>query len=64
MSETETRSELSPRSLKRSPEPSADGLGGTGQGTEAPEKVSRFQSSLLIPAGIRRREKFCTIIFI
>ena len=43
MSETETRSELSPRSLQRSPEPSPDGLGGTGQGTEAPEKVSRFR---------------------
>ena len=43
MSEAETRSELSPRSLQRSPEPSPDGLGGTGQGTEAPEKASRFR---------------------
>jgi hypothetical protein len=43
MSETETRSELSPRSLQTSPETSPDGLGATGQGSEAPEKASRFR---------------------
>src|ERR1700676_2196316 len=43
MSEAETRPELSLRSLQSSPEPSPDGLGGTGQGTEAPEKASRFR---------------------
>ena len=39
MSETETRSELSPRSP---PEPFSD-LGAAGRGTEAPEKASRFR---------------------
>ena len=40
MSETETRSELSPRSP---PEPSPDGLGAADQGTEALKKASRFR---------------------